>query len=139
VKTDYQEAQFHLDARTDDYVRDGLSPDAARRAALHRFGSVTNARDRTGDIDKFRWVDDLRRDAAYGVRILRRNPGFALLAILSLTLGIGANTAVFSWIEGILLRPFPLVVDQNRLYAVTGTERGTTANTDMSWPRLADS
>jgi MacB-like periplasmic core domain len=65
-------------------------------------------------------------------------PGISLLAILCLTLGIGANAAVFSWIEGILLRPYPLVVDQERLFAVTGTERGTTGNPDMSWPDWLD-
>jgi hypothetical protein len=51
---------------------------------------------------------------------------------------MGANAAVLSWIEGILLRPYPLVADQGRLYAVTGTERGTTSNTDMSWPDWLD-
>ena len=66
--------------------------------------------------------------------MLRRSPGFSLLAILCLTLGIGANAAVFSWIEGILLRPFPLVADQGRLLAVTGTNRGAPGITDMSWP-----
>src|SRR5262249_8881186 len=60
------------------------------------------------------------------------------LAVLCLTLGIGGNAAVFSWIEGILLRPYPLVVDQDRLYAVTGTQRGATNHTDMSWPDWLD-
>lgn len=57
--------------------------------------------------------------------MLRRNPGFSFLAVLCLTVGIGATTAVFSWIEGILLRPFPLVRDQERLVAVTGLDRMT--------------
>src|SRR5437764_5161558 len=68
-------------------------------------------------------------DLRFGFRMLRRSPGFSSLAILCLTLGIGANAAVFSWIEGILLRPFPLVVDQDRLFALTGTNRD-----DVSWP-----
>src|SRR5262249_41766512 len=72
------------------------------------------------------------------VRILCRNPGFSLLAILCLTLGIGANAAVFSWIEGILLRPYPLVVHQERLFAVTGTDRGAPGNPDVSWPDWLD-
>ena len=133
-----EEARFHIDERTAEYIRRGLSPEDARRAAERRFGNVTVARERTGDADTFRWIDDLRRDLGYGLRMLWRSPGFALLAILCLTLGIGANAAVFSWIEGILLRPFPLVVEQERLYAVTGTERGTTSNTDMSWPDWLD-
>ncbi len=70
--------------------------------------------------------------------MLRRSPGFSLLAILCLTLGIGTNAAVFSWIEGILLRPFPLVADQGRLLAVAGTNRGAAGTTDMSWPDFQD-
>ena len=71
--------------------------------------------------------------------MLRRSPGFSLLAILCLTLGIGANAAVFSWIEGILLRPFPLVVDQDRLLAVAGTNRGAAGGlVEMSWPDFQD-
>ena len=119
-----EEARFHLDERTAEFIRRGMSPDEARRAAEYRFGNMTVARDQTADADMFRWVDDVRRDLGYGLRMLRRSPGFALLAILCLTLGMGANAAVLSWIEGILLRPYPLVADQDRLYAVTATERG---------------
>jgi predicted permease len=70
--------------------------------------------------------------------MLGRSPGFSILAILCLTLGIGANAAVFSWIEGILLRPFPLVVHQDRLLAVAGTDRGAQGNPDVSWPDFLD-
>ena len=68
--------------------------------------------------------------------MLRRSPGFSILAILCLTLGIGATTSVFSWIEGILLRPFPLVADQDRLVALAGMNRGD--RTDLSWPDFQD-
>jgi putative ABC transport system permease protein len=68
--------------------------------------------------------------------MLRRSPGFSCLAILCLTLGIGASTSVFSWIEGILLRPFPLVRDQERLVAITGLDR--TERDDVSWPDFQD-
>jgi predicted permease len=80
------------------------------------------------------------QDLRFGFRMLRRSPGFSILAILCLTLGIGANAAVFSWIEGILLRPYPLVVDQDRLFAVTGTNRGAPAPglDEMSWPDFLD-
>ena len=68
--------------------------------------------------------------------MLRRNPGFTFLAILCLALGIGATTSVFSWIEGILLRPFPMVANQDRMVALTGTDRN--GRTDVSWPDLQD-
>lgn len=133
-----EERRFHLDERTDEYVRSGMSLDEARRAALARFGNSTLAKERTLDADMFRWIDDLRRDTSYALRMLWRSPGFSLLAIVCLTLGIGANVAVFSWIEGILLRPYPLVVDQDWLCAVTGTNRGAAGHTDVSWPDWLD-
>jgi macrolide transport system ATP-binding/permease protein len=134
-----EERRFHIDERVDEYLRSGMSNEDARRQALKRFGNATQAKERTQDADMFRWIDDLRRDARYALRMLRRSPGFSLLAILCLTLGIGANAAVFSWIEGILLRPYPLVVDQDRLFAVTGTNRGALDNRDdVSWPDWLD-
>ena len=75
-------------------------------------------------------------DLRLAVRMLRRSPGFSILAILCLTLGIGATTSVFSWIEGILLRPFPLVQNQDRLVAVVGFDQGT--RDDVSWPDFQD-
>ncbi len=75
-------------------------------------------------------------DFRFGLRMLRRSPGFSLLAILCLTVGIGATTAVFSWIEGILLRPFPMVQNQDRMVALTGTERND--RTDVSWLDFED-
>jgi len=78
------------------------------------------------------------QDLRFGFRMLRRSPGFSMLAILCLTLGIGANAAVFSWIEGILLRPYPLVASQDRLLAVAGTDRGATGTNDVSWPDFLD-
>jgi len=70
--------------------------------------------------------------------MLRRSPGFFVLAVMCLTLGIGANAAVFSWIEGILFRPYPLVEDQQRLYALAGTLGGTPGTDDLSWPDFQD-
>lgn len=84
------------------------------------------------------------QDLRYGFRQLRRSPAFAAMAILCLTLGIGANAAVFGWIEGILLRPFPAVKNQGRLVALAGTDRSTrqkgagSGYTDVSWPDFLD-
>src|SRR5262245_999724 len=133
-----EERRFHIDALSDRYVRDGMTPDDARQAALRRFGSTAVMKERTRDVDMFRWIDDLRRDITYAVRLLLRNPGFSLLAIFCLTIGIGANAAVFSWIEGILLRPYPLVADQDRLVAVTGTSRGSAEQQGVAWPDWLD-
>jgi len=78
------------------------------------------------------------QDLRFGFRMLRRNPGFAIIAILCLTLGIGANAAVYSWMEGILFRPFPAVAQQDRLLVVAGTARGISRFDDVSWPDFND-
>ncbi|HUK52400.1 MAG TPA: ABC transporter permease [Candidatus Binatia bacterium] len=83
------------------------------------------------------WFSDLLQDLRIGARMLLRNPGFSLLAVLCLTLGIGANAAVFSWIEGVLLRPYPLVAHQDRMSALVGTLRGGDRD-DMSWLDFQD-
>jgi macrolide transport system ATP-binding/permease protein len=83
-------------------------------------------------------IETMLRDVRYGFRMLRRNPGFSILAVLCLTLGIGANAAVFSWVEGLLFRPYPAVVHQERLLAFTGTSRGESGPTALSWPDFLD-
>jgi macrolide transport system ATP-binding/permease protein len=78
------------------------------------------------------------QDLRFGFRMLRRSPGFSILAILCLTLGIGSNAAVCSWIEGILIRPYPLVPHQDRMFALIGTTRGVTEHTGLSYPDFVD-
>src|SRR6266436_6428612 len=78
------------------------------------------------------------QDLRFGLRMLRRSPGFSILAILCLTLGIGTNAAVFSWIEGILIRPYPLVAHQDRMFALGGTTRGVTEGHGLSYPDFVD-
>ncbi len=84
------------------------------------------------------YMENLIQDLRYGFRQLFRSPGFSSLAILCLALGIGANTAVFSWIEGILFRPYPAVAHQERLLALAGTARGESGPTPLSWPDFLD-
>src|ERR1044072_246560 len=78
------------------------------------------------------------QDIRFGFRMLRHNPGFSILAILCLTLGIGTNAAVLSWIEGIVIRPYPLVAHQNRMFALNATTRGETGYTGLSYPEFLD-
>ena len=83
-------------------------------------------------------IENVIRDLHFGFRMLRRSPGFSLLVILCLTLGIGANAAVFSWVEGILLRPFPKVANQDRMLVLTGIKPGESHPDSMSWPDFLD-
>ena len=78
------------------------------------------------------------QDLRFAIRMLRRSPGFAALAVLCLTLGIGATATVFSWIEGVLLRPFPLVAGEDRMMAIAGVDRGAAGNPDISTPDWLD-
>src|SRR5262245_61733348 len=78
------------------------------------------------------------QDIRFGLRLLRRNPGFSAIAILCLTLGIGANTAVLSWIEGVMLRPYPLVEDEDNVFVIAGTAPEAIKGTDTSWPDFKD-
>jgi predicted permease len=78
------------------------------------------------------------QDLRFGLRMLRRSPGFSILALLCLTLGIGTNAAVLSWIEGILIRPYPLVPHQDRMFALIGTTRGVPGHNGLSYPDFVD-
>jgi macrolide transport system ATP-binding/permease protein len=83
-------------------------------------------------------IETALQDLRFGLRTLRRDPGFSILAILCLTLAIGANAALFSWIEGLLFRPYPAVVHQERLMALGGTARGESDGNPLSWPDFLD-
>src|SRR6266478_561836 len=83
-------------------------------------------------------MQTLLQDLRFGFRMLRRSPGFSILALLCLTLGIGTNAAVLSWIEGILIRPYPLVPHQDRMFALIGTTRGVPGHNGLSYPDFLD-
>jgi len=83
-------------------------------------------------------METFLQDLRFGLRMLRRSPGFSMLAILCLTLGIGTNAAVLSWIEGILIRPYPLVAHQDRMFALIGTTRGVPGHNGLSYPDFVD-
>lgn len=133
-----EELEFHLQTEIADNLRKGMTPDEARSQALRRFGNIAQTKETYRETRSLPVIQVLWQDTRFGFRMLRRNPGFSSLAVLCLTLGIGANAAVFSWIEGILLRPFPLVAHQERMMAVTGTVPVAPGRTDVSWPDFLD-
>jgi MacB-like periplasmic core domain len=115
-----------------------MTAEDARREAVLNFGGVEQIKEIYRDQRGFPMIETGLQDLRFGLRMLRRNPGFSSLAILCLTLGIGANAAVFSWIEGILFRPYPAVTHQEQLLAIAGTARGESGHSLLSWPDLID-
>ena len=138
------EIQGHLEQQINENMAAGMSPEEARYAALRALGNVAQIEEACREKRWGSYLEDFSHDMRYGLRQLRRSPGFSILAVLCLTLGIGANAAVFSWIEGILLRPFPAVAHQERLVAVAATKPAgnrTTAESgydDLSSPDWHD-
>src|SRR6266849_244986 len=133
-----EELRSHLEMAVERNLGKGMSAEDARREALRSFGGVEQTKENYRDQRGLPMIETTLQDLRFGLRMLRRSPGFSLLAILCLTLGIGANAAVFSWVEGILFRPYPLVSHQEQLLALTGTARGESGPTGISWPDLLD-
>jgi macrolide transport system ATP-binding/permease protein len=131
-----EELRSHVEMAIELNMRKGMSAADARREAFVGLGGVEQTKEMCRDQRGLPMIETTWQDLRFGFRILRRSPGFSLLAILCLTLGIGANAAVFSWIEGILIRPYPAVVHQEQLFALTGTVFGEPDLT--SWPDLQD-
>jgi predicted permease len=132
------ELRSHLEMAVELNLRRGMTGEEARREAVRNFGGVEQIKEIYRDQRGLPVIETVLQDLRFGLRMLRRSPGFSSLAILCLTLGIGANAAVFSWIEGILYRPYPAVVHQEQLLAVAGTARGESGPTEISWPDLID-
>ncbi|HZR65750.1 MAG TPA: ABC transporter permease [Terriglobales bacterium] len=133
-----EELRDHLQQLIEENIGKGMSAEEARRSAIISMGGLSQIEQQCRDARGVPIFADFFQDLRYGFRQLLRSPGFSVLAILCLTLGIGANAAVFSWLEGILFRPYPLVAHQERLFAIAGTARGETGATELSWPDFQD-
>ncbi len=122
-----EEVRFHLEMQTRDNVRRGMSPPEARRAAHRRFGAVEQVKEECRDSWGVRFVDSLVRDVRFALRGLRRTPAFTVVVVLTVATGVGANTAVFSMVNGVLLRSLPFAAG-DRLVALHQLAQATGAD-----------
>ena len=133
-----EELHAHLEQQINENIAKGMSAEEACRSAMRAMGGLTQIEQQCRDARGGSVLQDFIQDLRYGFRQLLRSPGLSAMAILCLTLCIGANAAVFSWVEGILFRPYPLVAHQERLFAVSATVQGEGGLDELSWPDFLD-
>jgi predicted permease len=140
VSADIQrEMEFHMAERADDLVARGMSEAEARHEARRRFGNAGVQKERTRDADMLTWLESLAADVRYALRALRASPGFALVTVISLGLGIGANTAIFSLINAVVLKSLP-VTRPDELVQVTMGDGPSASSvvTNPIWEQVRD-
>jgi predicted permease len=141
-----EELRYHVTMKTEENLARGMKAAEARRQALMEAGGIEQAKEKCRDTRGVRWIQELAQDLRFGLRILRKNPGFTTVAVLSLALGIGANTAIFTLIDAVLLKSLP-VEDPQELVSLNsenlkGTGFSGSANghgsSAVSFPRSTD-
>ena len=135
-----EELQDHLERKTREFVAAGLTPAEARRQATREFGGVEQSKENCRDARRVNFIEDLIHDLRFGFRMFRNSAGFALVAIFTLALGVGANTAIFSVVNGVLLRPLPFPKQDQLMMLWEKDKDGLRSNTSwatfMDWSRL---
>jgi len=140
-----QDIRDYIERETQDNIERGMALEEARYAALRKFGNVTRIREEAREVWSFLWLEQLWQDVRYGGRTLARNPGFTAVAVLTLALGIGVNTAIFSLIDAVMLRMLP-VEKPGELFQVQvgnadeggGGSGGDSVFTTPMWEQLRD-
>jgi putative ABC transport system permease protein len=133
-----EELQAHADMATAENIRRGMNPDEARRQALLASGGITQAAEAVRDRRGLPWIDTIAADVRYALRTLRHSPAFTSIVVITLALGIGANTAIFSVVRGVLLKPLPHRDGDRLLYLRQSMDGPGGANLLFSVPEVRD-
>jgi predicted permease len=133
-----EEIESHLQMHIEDNLRSGMTPEEARRAALLKFGGVESAKESYRDRRGLPLLETFVQDLRFGARMLRRNPGFTAVAVLTLALGIGANSAIFSVVNAVLLKPLPYENGERLVVIQQGAPRAGFPNVSFSVPEILD-
>jgi putative ABC transport system permease protein len=131
-----EEVRSHLEMAARERVEGGKDKREAEQAARREFGNVGLVKEVTRDVWGWRWLRDAGEDAHYGMRMLAKNPGFAIVAILSLALGIGATTAMFSVVYGVLVNPYPYANSDRMVHLVVHDANGNRRYVELNGPQL---
>lgn len=133
-----EEWRLHVDLRTEENIRRGMNPEEARRSAEHSFGNAGYIKDVSWDVRGGGVMERIWHDIRFAARQLRRSPGFTVVALLSLALGIGANAAIFSLISTVLLRPLPIAHPEQVFSVDQGRQKDPDYSQSMSYPNFKD-
>src|SRR5262245_21070658 len=129
-----EEIQAHIAIEAERLIEEGMTPEDARAAAVRRFGNTVAAEERFYEVKRILWLDHIGQDVRYALRGLRRNPMFSIVAILTLAIGIGANTAVFSLIDPLFFEKLPVLHPQELVSITTARPDLRTINSFLSGP-----
>ena len=133
-----EELRAHLEMRAADNLAAGMSPEQARQEAQKRFGNTALLKEDTREVDIVGWLEEAARDFRHALRMLLRNPGFTVVAVLTLALGIGANTAIFSVINSVLLHPLPYHDPDNLVMVWESNSQHRNPHNTVSPPNFLD-